>query len=378
MAFAFRCSIPSAVAALSDQASEMEKKLEHWKKEVDDKRRQFYELNYFTTPQLLSLCEELGQFKCVDDQHKPIKSEVMTLLQSISREVTANNVKEQVQSVCAISQEQSLEEAQLLGSPKHSPSIVLSSQPNVYCSLATLSMEDNNDDNRMSGMKSKVFEDIMKTEIASNAPEPLLKDEELTRNQIAIIANVKHNCGLPKKLIMLAFERCAKPDIREEVEEWCVDHQSDFDYPDSEADSEVDSDAIHSDDEEEKEKEVKIEKDAPIDTPPMEIEPEVQQKPVKVRFIERVSVDENHPGVIELHNTGFDLDLCIEANTRYPHDISLALDYLHDRSDQGKLFEVSPTPREVVISDNGMGLEESTVEEAGYERQDSRESDISR
>ena len=409
--YIFHCSLPNVVVHLNAQASEMENDLENWMKEVEDKRNQFYELNYFTTPQLLSLCEELGQFKCVVDQHKPINPEVMSLLQSISREVTASDVKEQIQIVCAILQEQSLVEAQLFGSynkPKLSHSIPLPPQSDAYTNLTTQAMEYDihhqrsevhNDNKRIPGMKSKVFENIMKTEVALNAPAPQLIYEELTDKQKAIIENLKEENGFHRKLIMLAFDRCAKPDVQEVVEEWCLEHTEDFVYPDSEADSDAMTEPyfVHSDDddmpsederEEEEEEAVKMDEDTPIEPPPMEIEPDVRQKSVKVRITERIPVDENHPDVIELHNTGFDLDLCIEAITHYPDDISLALDYLNERSDQGKLFEASLSSvlfsheiidlsREVVMSDSGMGLEELTVEEAGYERQDSRGSDIS-
>ena len=366
----------------------MENDLENWMKEVEDKRNQFYELNYFTTPQLLSLCEELGQFKCGLDQNNPIKSEVMTLLQSISREVTESDVKERIQIVCTILQEQSLAEAQLLDShnkPKLSHSIPLPPQSNAYTNLTPQAVEYTdvhhqrsemyNHDNQMSGMKSKVFEDTMKAEAVLKAPEPQLKYEELTAKQKAIIENLKKENEFHRKLIMLAFDKCVKPDIEEEVEEWCLKHIEDFIYPDSEANSDVmtkpcfahsDDDDIPSAEEkdEEEEETVKMDEDTPIEPSPMEIEPEVGQKPVKVRFVERIPVDENHPNVVELHNAGFDLNLCIEATKHYPDDISLALDYLNERSDQGKLFKAS----------HGMGLEESRVK---YRRQDSRRSDIS-
>ena len=385
-AFSFPCPAPNVVALLNAQSIKMENDLENWMKEVENRRSQFYELNYFTTPQLLSLCEVLGQFKYVDDQHKPIKSEVMTLLQSISREVTTSNVKEQIQIVCAILQEESLAKEQLLGSHNKSPSIPLLPHSNAYTNLTTQAveydthhqrLEIHKDNNRMSGI-SRVFEDIMKTEVASNAPEPQLKYEELTDKQKAIVANLKEENGFRTKLIMLAFDRCAKPDTEEEVEDWCLKHTEDFIYPDSEADSDAmtepyfdhsDNDDISSEDEREEEEEeaVEMDEDTPIEAPPMEIEPDVRQKPVKVKIIERIPVDENHPDVIELYNTGFDLDLCIEATKHYPHDISLALDYLNERSDQGKLFEASLTVHET-------GLEESTDV---YERQDSRGSDSS-
>ena len=126
------------------------------------------------------------------------------------------------------------------------------------------------------------------------------------------------------------------------LEEWCFDHTEDFVYADSEADSDAMTEPYfgHSND----------------DDVPSEDEREEEEE-------EAVKMD----------------DLCIEAITLYPHDISLALDYLNDRSDQGKLFEAS---REIidlthVIGDSGMSHEESIVEDGGYGRQDSRASDIS-
>ena len=67
------------------QASKMEEDLRKWREELSEHRTQFYELNYFTTPQLLSLREELGQYKeCNPSLAKPVKSEVMSLIQCLS------------------------------------------------------------------------------------------------------------------------------------------------------------------------------------------------------------------------------------------------------------------------------------------------------
>ena len=107
----FPCNVDGVVEKLRCQASEMEKDLEDWKAELSDHRDQFYELNYFTTPQLLSLREELGQFKTSPNSTKPVKSVVMSLLQCLSREITSNLVKDEVQVVCAILQEQKLAES---------------------------------------------------------------------------------------------------------------------------------------------------------------------------------------------------------------------------------------------------------------------------
>ena len=392
----FSCRGKDIVDKLQDIAKEMEDDQHEWKEEIRKTRQEFYHLNYYTTKQLLSMRRELGRFKDgIQDQ--TIKPEVMALLRSISREVNQDIVKEHLYNIILLLGEQeaynesALEHLQTISTHVQSKHKVTT--PTMQHNIHHPGLEkysNNNDDNKISTMKSKVFEDIMKAEVVSDAPVPQLKEEELTDKQKAIIANVKQDNGFHRKLIMLAFDRCAKPDIQDDVEEWCLEHTEDFVYPDSEADSDAmtepyfghsDDDDVPSEDEREEEEEeaVKMDEDTPIEPPPMEIEPEVRQKSVKVRITERIPVDENHPGVVELHNTGFDLDLCIEAITLYPHDISFALDYLNDRSDQGKLFEAS---REIidlihVIGDSGMSLEESTVEDGGYGRQDSRTSDIS-
>ena len=394
----FSCRGKDIVDRLQDIAKKMEDDQHEWKEEIRKTRQEFYHLNYYTTKQLLSMRRELGRFKD-GSQDQTIKPQVMALLRSISREVNQDIVKEHLFNIILLLGEQeaynesTLEHLQTIST--HVQSKHKATTPTMQHNIHHPGLEkysNNNDDNKISTMKSKVFEDIMKAEIVSNTPVPQLKEEELTDKQKAIIANLKEDNGFHRKLIMLAFDRCAKPDIQEEVEEWCLEHTEDFIYPDSEADGDTmtepyfdhsDDDDVPSEDEREEEEEeaVKMDQDTPIEPPPMEIEPEVRQKSVKVRITERIPVDENHPGVVELHNTGFDLDLCIEAITLYPHDISLALDYLNDRSDQGKLFEASreifDLTREVVISDSGMSLEESIVGDGGYGRQDSRASDIS-
>ena len=95
----FNCDSAEALRRLQVQASEMENDLEDWKKELSDQREKVYELNYFTTPQLLLLREELGGFRSNPEATKPIKHEAMSLLHSLSREITSQVVKEYVQNI---------------------------------------------------------------------------------------------------------------------------------------------------------------------------------------------------------------------------------------------------------------------------------------
>ena len=87
----FHCQ-PHLVKDLQVYAKKMEAELEEWKEEVRNARNEFYELNYYTTHQLLVLRSELGKLKA------PVPAlyhtaQVMALLQSISCDITPNDVE---------------------------------------------------------------------------------------------------------------------------------------------------------------------------------------------------------------------------------------------------------------------------------------------
>ena len=77
----FSCDLV-LVEDLQEHAKVMEDKLKTWNEEVSKARKQFYELNYFTTRQLLVLRNELGVLKKSSQSHQ--WEQVMALLMSIS------------------------------------------------------------------------------------------------------------------------------------------------------------------------------------------------------------------------------------------------------------------------------------------------------
>ena len=80
------------VEDLKESAKKMEEELEKWKEEVRNARNDFQELNYYTTHQLLVLRSELGKLKApVPPPYQ--RAQVMALLQSISLDVTPNDVE---------------------------------------------------------------------------------------------------------------------------------------------------------------------------------------------------------------------------------------------------------------------------------------------
>ena len=383
----------------------MENDLQHWKQELSQKRDQFYELNYFTTPQLLSLREELGHFRNNEGLARPIKQEVMTLLQSISREISSDLVKSEVQILISTLAEQELLQDQLC---THHNSSQLSVFESPSVKNNELSMADDHyvsapADTSRERMESKISTSVAKPILerltTSSGPQPKLTDEDLSDNQKAIIYNLKETYGFSKKLILFAFDRCEKPDIEEAIIEWCQDNNNSFDFTDSDAESETatekfeypegDSELSSEGEEMETDKTIIDETNTLLHELPTSASPfsfEKPKKPIeasnelappfpqsysqpspshKVTIIDRVPISEDHPVVAVLIESGFTLEESLAAAEKYPDDIEKAMASLMDGpSESGELF---PS----VTYDNEFERHDSIEE---YERQSSTES----
>ena len=91
------------IEALSNKALQMENDLDSWSNAVNQSRSKYYELNYFTTPQLLYLRRHLGALK-TDTTMTSLNQGVLMLLKSVSTNVTIDAVK-----VAATSPQQGLQ-----------------------------------------------------------------------------------------------------------------------------------------------------------------------------------------------------------------------------------------------------------------------------
>ena len=86
------------VCQLQAQARKMETELSDWKEKVKQTRDRFYELNYYTTFQLLTLRRELGALKN-SQETSVIFPNVLALLQSISLDITSEVVCDAVKQI---------------------------------------------------------------------------------------------------------------------------------------------------------------------------------------------------------------------------------------------------------------------------------------
>ena len=411
------------VNSLQVRASVMEDDLEKWKHELSEHRDHFYELNYFTTPQLLSLREELGQFKGSEILAKPVKQEVMTLLQCISRQLSSDSVKDEVQTVNGILAEQKfLQEQFSHGKPSQSyssdyepPTRLPSDNSNTLSvgmdhnmSTPAAELYTETIENRVASIPAaKLVAEILQT---SSGPQPKLTDEDLTDKQKSIIDNLRAMYGFPKKLVLLAFESCARPDIEEAVMNWCNDKQDDFDFIDSDAESDAATEQYeYNEDEEMQSEEEDMETDdtrfdeviALHEAPPPLADPvpysALEERPVrpleawtttpslphssshhsssrpvshpvpKVKVIDREPISEDHPIVSALIDSGFSPEESFAAAEQYPDNLDRAMASLMEGpSESGELF--APAAYDSVT----IGRQDSI---GGYERQISADSD---
>lgn len=214
------CNLPNVVDRLQQVASKLEADLEQSKHEIQEQRGQFYELNYYTTKQLLLLREELGRLQ--EPGENMVKPEAMALLQSISRNITDNEVKVCVLSVTTRKDDNVGEDA-----------------------------EDKVESTRKSELRNFISPtssstiDVGKSESTKcSIPQAQQKQDDLSPVQKAILLDIMEIFAFDENLILLAFDRCENPSDIDAVIVWCAYNESIY---------------LHSEDEEEGEEEEKKE-----------------------------------------------------------------------------------------------------------------------
>ena len=101
--YTFHCHI-LRIDELTQLAKLMEEELAEWRVEVEAAREQYYELNYYTTQQLLILRNKLGELRDPLKISSSVSPSVLALLHSISNDISASMVKHVVLSLLQLTQ----------------------------------------------------------------------------------------------------------------------------------------------------------------------------------------------------------------------------------------------------------------------------------
>ena len=331
----FPCTLPcdrdeDLVDLLTDILNEMTNDLKEWQGEVAEARNQFYCLNYYTTQQLLLLRKELSHFTdhnyCGD-----LKPDVVALLQSLSKDISHLDLHIVVSHIREIFDNDEKED-----SLKSDPSIDESYSPDTTP----------NESNREADSTAS------KLHSSSVSYYPHLTSSDLTEKQRVILDNLVQSFGFHEKLILLAFERVAKPDVEEAVEEWCNQHEDVYIFNEEEKSADVVDWPAE-----------KIDSDENILWTPADYhskELQFVKKKFAVTVREMVPVDREHPMVKDMLQSGYPLEQALEAVEKYPDNINKAMEYIDSLCDDVDGDEIFP---ETVLS--SLERQQSTGSYAG-------------
>ncbi len=229
------------ISDLRDQAKEMEDELSEWKEMVKEKRRYFYELNYFSTLQLLTLRKELGTIKNSEKSRAVVPPNVIALLQSISAQITSGLVCDVVHGVALAPITEVME----------TENVVKDDVPHQSFNVVPLMDEIMASADKHTSAKSNNLPDIT--------------EEDLSLEERGIMDYTIQRLSYPKLLILKALETYRNIGGewgKYHIQSWCNDNADNFVFDDEEegdfADEEEsesegsysnDSDSVHSDEE---------------------------------------------------------------------------------------------------------------------------------
>ena len=93
-----------SVEKLTEQAANMENELKGLRDSINEHRLEFHALNYFTTQQLLQIRRDLGNLR--QDDTAKVTPQLHSLLRRFSLHITSNDIKNEVEAVCYLFNEQ--------------------------------------------------------------------------------------------------------------------------------------------------------------------------------------------------------------------------------------------------------------------------------
>ena len=230
------CS-PELIPELRKLHSLMQRELEEWRRAVRHSREYHYELNYFTTPQLLTLRQALGH-SAASSSHS-IELQVLALLRSLSPHISIQSlkdaVKREVESAASVKQEYSTREQAI--------------QPVASETLSALRPQGE----RKKQGKAKSHKTVKPTSKGADVSEDLSPEGVSKRT---LLANITKSLGKRyEKLVLQALNDGQTDQI--DIENWVLENEDQLDSAGSEGDGAI----IEEEEEEEEEDDDDVETD---------------------------------------------------------------------------------------------------------------------
>ena len=228
------------VPMLRCQAQLMENELRKWEEEVVHKRGEFYDLNYFTTLQLLTLRQELGVIKSKPHSRPhDVTPKVLALLEGISTKVSAPRIFDTVQCVISHGYRSA---ASSLSTP------IISNQsktPNLTPSLSSPSVLNGSSASSTVTEVPSLSEEILTSagvQTSSGAKKievdfPVISEDDLNEEQRGIMQDVIKRYDFDSQLVLKAFED-SEDQTKYGIRNWCNENDGMFDCVEESQDDE--------------------------------------------------------------------------------------------------------------------------------------------
>ena len=225
------------IVVLQDYTKEMDGKLQEWKETVHSARMKYYQLNYFTTLQLLRLRKELGLLgRSYDCHSSQVRSDVLMLLHSVSPNVNSSLVQTSVKLAKISTKIPSLSDSTEHLSESDSEEVTTQVLPDIPRqepedeSRSTLM--DSETSSTVTMLPTKVEDNTLgQTSPSSESMRPLSL-EDLDDQQKQILTRCTVYLGYTNLLVLKAFQECGFEAEEYEIEQWCEDNEDDFDEED--------------------------------------------------------------------------------------------------------------------------------------------------
>ena len=229
-------SADQRVKQLQAYAKTMEDDLTSWEKKVKESRSRHYELNYYTTLQLLRLRKELGLVHQIPT--KMVDPQILALLESISPAVTSSNVQGVIGSL-----ERQLMDLQLQAED---------SEENTQIEPADIATtEDLSGSTELHAASSASIEMQPTSWLSSVKPpsdRPQLTEKDLNDDQKKIFTDLVEYQEYDKLLVLKAFEQLPAKSNLYDIQDWCDEKEGKYNFEDEEEEEETvtSSDEYHS------------------------------------------------------------------------------------------------------------------------------------
>ena len=219
-------SADQRVKQLQAYAKTMEDDLDLWEKKVKESRSRHYELNYYTTLQLLRLRKELGLVH--QNPIKIVDPQILALLESISPAVTSSNVQGVIGNL-----ERQLVDLQLQAED---------SEENTQIEPANIATtEDLSESTELHAATSASMEMQPTSRLSSVKPsdKPQLTEKDLNDDQKKIFTDLVEYKEYDELLVLKAFEQLPAESNLYDIQDWCDEKDGEYNFEDEEEEEET-------------------------------------------------------------------------------------------------------------------------------------------